>query len=335
MIRRHVFCGALALAALSAAAHADPVDMAKAKQEGSVSWYTSTPINAAQKLSDLFTKETGIKVELFRSGGEAVLRRLMQEISAGRFAADVITTSDPAATAELADKGLFVSFKPANFDKVPAEVKDMQGRFIAQRLNMLGIIARADKVAAADRPKRWADLVKPAYKGKMVMPDPSFASLQLVVVATLSQKLGWDFYKGLRKNDVMVVQGHQQVADMLKSGERLIAAEGADSYAFEDRKAGHDELTIFPAEGAFAVPAPTAIVKGGPHPEAAKALAQFMLSDAAQGLFPEIGLYGSRADAPPPKGNPKLADVKLMPVDYVAIEKSAAEVKERFAEIFQ
>ena len=313
----------------------DPVDMAAAKREGSVSWYTSTPIDAAQKIADGFTQATGVKVELFRSGGEAVLRRFMQEISAGRFAADLLTTSDPAAAAQLAEKGTFVAFKPADFAKIPAEVKDPQGRYIAQRLNMLGIILRADKVPESGRPKSWADLVKPAYKGQMVMPDPAFTSLQLVVVATLSQKLGWDFYQGLRKNDVMIVQGHQQVSDMLKRGERVIAAEGADSYAFLDRKAGHDEITIFPSEGAFAIPSPTAIVKGGPHPEAAKAFARFMLSDAAQKLFPEKGLYAANSDTPPPAGNRKLSEIKLMPVDYGYIKQNSAAIKERFAEIFQ
>jgi iron(III) transport system substrate-binding protein len=264
-----------------------------------------------------------------------VLRRFMEEISAGRFAADVITTSDPAAAARLAEQGIFVPFKPVNFDKVPAEVKDAQGRYVAQRLNMLGIIVRADKVPVPQRPKNWSDLVQPAYKGQMVMPDPAFTSLQLIVVATLSRKLGWDFYEGLKKNDIMIVEGHQQVADMLKRGERMIAAEGADSYAFLDRQVGHDEVTVFPAEGAFAIPSPTAIVKGSPHPNAAKAFLQFMLTDAAQKLFPEKGLYAARVDAPPPAGNPKLGDIKLMPVDYGDIEKNTVAIKEHFAEIFQ
>jgi hypothetical protein len=58
--------GALAIAVVVASSaraqdfKPDPVDMAAAKREASVSWYTSTPIDAAQKIADLFTKETGI-----------------------------------------------------------------------------------------------------------------------------------------------------------------------------------------------------------------------------------------------------------------------------------
>src|SRR3954463_2340992 len=84
------------VAGLSCTAFAqDTVDLAKAKAEGKVVWYTSTPLPQAQKIVNMFEKEHGIKVELFRSGGSAILRRFQQEIDAGRVAADVLTTSDP------------------------------------------------------------------------------------------------------------------------------------------------------------------------------------------------------------------------------------------------
>jgi iron(III) transport system substrate-binding protein len=313
----------------------DPVDMTAAKKEGTVSWYTSTPIKAAQKIADLFEKESGIKVQLFRSGGTAVLRRFMQEKSAGLLAADVMTISDPAAASALAARGTFVAFRPQNFDKVPDQAKDPKGFYIAQRLNMLAIAVRGDKIAPADRPKTWSDLTDPKYKGQLVMPDPSFTALQLMVVGTLSQKLGWKFYEGLKKNDVMIVQGHQQVEDMLKRGERAIAAEEDDSYAVADRKQGHPIVTVYPTEGVIAVPSPTMIIKGSRHPNAAKALASFMLSDTVQKMFPSLGIYAARVDVEPPPGSPKLSDLKLMPVDYGYIGKATADLKEHFNEIFQ
>lgn len=61
----------------------DAIDVAKAKAEGKVVWYTSTPIEQGQKIADAFQKETGIKVEMFRSGGSSILRRFQQEMDAG------------------------------------------------------------------------------------------------------------------------------------------------------------------------------------------------------------------------------------------------------------
>jgi iron(III) transport system substrate-binding protein len=336
--QRRMTCALTAaiLLGLSASAWAgDPIDVAAAKREGKVVWYTSTPIATANKIVKAFETETGVKVELFRSGGSQVIRRFMQEQQAGHLAADVLTTSDPAATATMTRKGIFVAFKPTNFDKVPAEAKDANGAHVAQRLNLITIFVRHDKIADAAAPKTWSDLLDPKYKGQMVTTDPSYTALGLMTVATLAKKFGWGFYEKLRAADTMVVQGNQQVAEMLKNGERLIAAGALDSYAADERKAGHPVATVYPAEGALIIASPTSIVKGGPNPNAAKLLAEFMLSDTAQKFFPEDGGYAARVDIAAPAGSPKLADVKALAVDYDAIEKEAAQVKRKFNEIFQ
>jgi iron(III) transport system substrate-binding protein len=330
----------LALLLLSAPAAAqtpgfkpDGVDLAAAKREGAVTWYTSTPVSTAQKIASMFEAETGIKVELFRSGGSAVLRRFMQEIDARRVIADVMTISDPAAAGALIKRDLLVPFRPKHFDKVPDAVKDPRGYHVAQRLNLAGIIVRTDK--GVPPPKNWTDLTDAKYKGLLVMPDPSYTAIQLMVVGTLSRKYGWEFYEKLRKNDIMIVQSHQQVSETLTRGERLVAAEGSDAYAWLDRKAGHKMQTVIPTDGAFLIAAPTMVIKGAAHPNAAKALAEFMISDAVQKLAPGEGLYAARSDIEPPAGNPPLAQIKLIPVDYDQVEKDAKTLKTRFNEIFQ
>jgi iron(III) transport system substrate-binding protein len=320
---------------VSGARAADQVDVAAAKKEGKVSWYTSTPIETANKLAKMFEAQTGVKVELFRSGGSAIISRFMQEQQAGRIAADVLTTSDPAAAAAMTKKGLFVAFLPAGSEKLPDSAKDPTGAYVAQRLNMMTLFVRTDKVPTASAPKTWSDVVDPKYKGQLVTTDPSFTSLQLMVIATLSKKLGWEYYEKLRKNDIMIVEGNQQVVDNLKRGERLIAVGALDSYAADARKEGHPIATVYPTEGSFIIPSPTSIIKGSPNPNAAKLFAEFMLSEPAQKLFPEDGGYAARTDIPPPAGNPKLADVKSIPVDYDQVEKDTPMVKKKFNEIFQ
>src|ERR1043166_10087426 len=99
-----------------------------------MSWYTSTPVAQAQALASRFELGTGIKVQLLRSGGQAVLRRLQQEISAGRPGADVLTMSDAGAANGLARQGILEPFRPAGFDQVADVAKDPQGRWIAPRL---------------------------------------------------------------------------------------------------------------------------------------------------------------------------------------------------------
>jgi iron(III) transport system substrate-binding protein len=335
LLRRTLLIGAaLAFAAFGAQAQ-DAVDEAAAKKEGKVVWYTSTPIELAQQIASDFQKDTGIKVELFRSGGSAILRRFQQEADAGLIAVDVLTHSDPGIADALAAKGMYVPFKPKNFDKVPEAAKDKDGRWVAQRLNMIALYYRTDLVAAADVPKLMTDLADPKYKGKMVMADPNFASLQVAVDGTLAEKLGWDFFKKLRENDIMVVQGAQQVVDMVKRGERPIAVAASVSYAIDAMAEGHKLDSFYPKDGTFLVASPTGVIKGSPNPNAAKLFAAYLLSEKQQQAVTKFGAVAALVDIAPPPGNPALSTLAITPVDYLKMEKETANIKRQFSKIFQ
>jgi iron(III) transport system substrate-binding protein len=333
---RRIALLAIALGMIAAPAYAaDHADVAAAKAEGSVVWYTSTPIQQANKIVKLFEDRYGIKVELFRTGGSQVLRRFLQETQAGRFLTDVMTTSDPGAVAELADRNMFVPFKPADAAAIPVALQDPQGRFIAQRINVIGFYGRSDMVSEADMPKTWADLTLPKYKGKLVTTDPSFTVLQLCVVGMLSKDLGWDYFKKVSANGTMIVRGGQQTFDAVKRGERPIAAGSDISYATGGILAGVPLRIVLPSDGTFVIPAPTAVVKGSPHPNAAKLLAEFMLTKEAQSVFPDNGNYAARADLPAPSGSTPLNAIKVKPVDYAFLKAHGSAIKRQFSEIFQ
>ncbi|MGH6768330.1 MAG: extracellular solute-binding protein [Xanthobacteraceae bacterium] len=321
--------------AVAPALAADPVDMAAAKKEGKVVWYCSVPIATAQKIANLFQSKTGIKVELFRSGGSNILRRFQQEGDSGRVFVDVLTHSDPAAANALTKKGKFVAFKGTDFDKVPAEVKDPQGFHVAQRLNVMAIYVRDDMLPAADRPKTWTDLLDPKYKGKIVMPDPNFSSLLVVIAGTLAKAHGWSYFERLRKSDIMVVQSNQQVSDMIKRGERAMAMAADAAYVGPVRKQGMKISILYPTDGAFVIASPSSVVKGSPNPNAAKAFADFMLSRDVQQMFPSEFLYSARTDVAGPPGYPSLTSFKIHAVDYDYIEKESSRIRRRFSEAMQ
>src|SRR5262249_19011472 len=203
----------------------------------------------------------------------------------------------------------------------------------AQRGTMMTHCSRADRRSDADAPKAWRDLLEAKYKGKMVMADPAFTSPQVSVVGTMAKERGWQFYEKLRANDVMIVQGNQQVSDMLKRGERLIAIGALDSYAADLKKEGHPIKTLYATAGVFVIPSPTSVVKGSPSPNAAKLFAEFMIGDVAQKIFPADGGYSARTDIAPPQGSPDLKSLNILAVDTDYIEKETGRIKRRFNEI--
>ena len=326
----------LLLAALlppAPAVAADAVDIAAAKREGRLVLYTSAPVQMAQKLLERFEQAYGIKGELFRSGGSAVLSRFQNERASGKITADILAVSDPAASAALARQGVFVAFKPDGMEAVPDSLRDADGYFIAQRVSILAHYGRGDLVS--EMPKSWDALLEGRYRGKLVLTDPSFSALQLGAIAMLARLKGWQYYEKLKANDVLLVQGNEQALGMVKTGERPIAA-GADSqYAREAMQAGHKISIAFPSDGTFAIPASTSVVAGSPHPNAARLFAQFMLARETQALFPENGIYAARTDVAPPSGSPGLQEIKLIAMDEDYVEKASKEVKARFNDIFQ
>jgi iron(III) transport system substrate-binding protein len=199
----------------------------------------------------------------------------------------------------------------------------------------MAMYVRNDKVAAADQPKTWTDLTQPKYKGKLVMADPSFSSLLVTIVGTLAKEHGWQYFEKLRANDIMLVQGNQQVSDMVKRGERLIAVGADAAYVGESKKEGMPLSTLYQDDGTFIIPSPSSVVKGSPNPNAAKAFAEFMLSKPVQELFPHEYLYSARTDIAGPVGYPLLSSIKMHAVDYDYIEAESTRIKRRFAEAVQ
>jgi iron(III) transport system substrate-binding protein len=312
-----------------------PVDLAAAKAEGTLSWYTSTPQNQAQKIADMFTAKTGIKVQLFRSGGEAVMTRFLTEQDAGKTAADVVTTSDPAAFNGLARDGKLLAFTPAGAELVPASAKGPNALWISQRLNLIVPAYRTDKVTSP--PASWKDLADPRFKGQLVMADPAFTSFAYLVVHSLSRdsNLGWDYFKKLAANGTMIVQGHAQLATALISGERTVAIESDAGQLFTDIQKGAPIKILSPTEGVFLINSPMAIPVKAPHPNAARAFVEFNLTPDVQQLFATEGTYSVRTDVAPPKTYPELKALKIIAVDYDAAEKENKQAKDMFAEIFK
>ena len=115
-------------------------------------------------------------------------------------------------------------FKPVGFDKVIADAKDTNGNYIAQRLTLVGMIVRTDKVEAADYPKTWTDLTNSEIQGhagdgrSVVHGDPARGGGDAVAKARLAV-----LRRRCARTTRMIVQGHEQIFDMVKRGERLVS----------------------------------------------------------------------------------------------------------------
>jgi iron(III) transport system substrate-binding protein len=307
-----------------------------AKKEGKVVWYTSLALPSAEKVAKLFEAAyPGIKVEVHRTGSQRILQRVMQELQANIKLVDVVHTSDAGHFVLLKEKKLLMKYTPAGVDAFPAGFKDKDGYYYGLRATVNVIAYNTKLVSAAEAPKTWKDLLDPKWKGKLVTAHPGYSGVIATHVLALVHLHGWDYFKQLAQNKLMLVQSAVDPAGVVASGERLVAVNGGDYYYYQMKKKGNPIEVVYPKEGVPLVVSPTAIASFAPHPNAAKLFTDFTFSRELQQVMADSeGLYTGHPEVKYPSDKPKLSDLKLLTVDAEELEKRNEEIKNRFIEFF-
>ena len=338
MKRWIVLVGALLsiLAVGSAPALAQDARVEAAKKEGKVVWYTSLALPTAEKIGKLFEAAyPGIKVEVQRTGSQRILQRVMQEQQANLKLVDVIHTSDAGHFVLLKEKKLLMKYTPAGVDAFPAGFKDKDGYYFTLRATVNVIAYNTKLVSAAEAPKTWKDLLDPKWKGKLVTAHPGYSGVISTHVLALVHLHGWEYFKQLAQNKLMLVQSAVDPAGVVASGERAVAVDGGDYYYYQMKKKGNPIEVVYPKEGVPLVVSPTAIASFAPHPNAAKLFTDFTFTRELQQVMADSeGLYTGHPEVKYPTDKPKLSDLKLLNVDAEELEKRNEEIKSRFVEFF-
>ena len=326
----------LALALSAFPAFAQDARLEVAKKEGKVVWYTSLALPSAEKVAKLFEAAyPGIKVEVHRTGSQRILQRVMQELQANLKLVDVIHTSDAGHFVLLKEKKLLMKYTPAGVDPFPAGFKDRDGYYYGLRATVNVIAYNTKLVSAGEVPKGWKDLLDPKWKGKLVTAHPGYSGVIATHVLALVHLHGWDYFKQLAQNKLMLVQSAVDPAGVVASGERLVAVNGGDYYYYQMKKKGNPIEVVYPKEGVPLVVSPTAIASFAPHPNAAKLFTDFTFSRELQQVMADSeGLYTGHPEVKYPSDKPKLSELKLLPVDPEELEKRNEEIKNRFIEFF-
>jgi iron(III) transport system substrate-binding protein len=321
---------------VAAPASAQDARLEAAKKEGKVVWYTSLALPTAEKIGKLFEAAyPGIKVEVQRTGSQRILQRVMQEMQANLKLVDVIHTSDAGHFVLLKEKKLLMKYTPPGVDAFPAGFKDKDGYYFTLRATVNVIAYNTKLVPAAEAPKGWKDLLDPKWRGKMVTAHPGYSGVISTHVLALVQLYGWDYFKQLAQNKLMLVQSAVDPAGVVASGERQVAVDGGDYYYYQMKKKGNPIEVVYPKEGVPLVVSPTAIASFAPHPNAAKLFTDFTFSRELQQVMADSeGLYTGHPDVKYPADKPKLSDLKLLTVDPEELEKRNEEIKTKFVEFF-
>lgn len=266
--------------------------------------------NAFQK------KYAGTKVEVLNKQTNAGIKYLQETTSNNQ--SDIFWASAPDAFEVLKKNGLLAVYKPKApgiATKIGAfPTNDPDGYFAGFAASGYGIMYNTRYLNAKKLPvpKEWADLEKAVYFDHVAISAPSRSGTTHLTIETILQGEGWEkgwaTNKAMAGNYAQVTERSFGVPDGVNSGTFGLGIV-IDFFGFSSKASGFPVEFVYPTVTTI-VPANVGIVKNAPHPQAAAAFIEFLLSAEGQELLFDKGIMRlpvlptAYAKAPPGMPNP-------------------------------
>ena len=258
----------------------------KARQEGTVSVYTSLSPSDAKPIVAAFEAKYGVKVEMWRGQSEGVVQRVLTEARGKRNTVDVIETNGPEMES-LAREKVLTEFYSPHFSDLPAGAIPQHRQWIPDRLNFYIVAYNTRKVRADEIPKSYEGFLDPKWKGRLAL-EANDAEWMGGMVNTWGEAKGMEFFRRLAEQKPQMRKGHILLMQLIASGEVDVGLASYYGNAASAKKRGGsvDWVAVDPV---IARPQGIAIARDTPHPHAALLFADFMLSPQAQQMLAERG----------------------------------------------
>jgi iron(III) transport system substrate-binding protein len=306
------------------------IDSAK-KEGGKVVVYSSMESSISDGIAAGFKKKTGLEMDYWRGSSTKVLDRALSEYRAGKPLFDVaITIADPMFLMQR--EGLFIKYDSPSATEYPKALID-PNLGPNYRTLLIGIVYNKNVIKPADAPKSFEDLVKPQFKGKVIMPDPTQHTTTTQWVASLPNLMGKEradkFIRELAASKPILAESLLPPVERAVSGEVPIAITLLHyTYVFRQQGAPLDYVRMpkLLGDGNY-----VALGNKAPHPSAGKAFIDYFLDDECMTLMSKLGEFVNRKGIVPPlEGVDK---IQFVPMDRLDA-KTYAEKKMEYQKIF-
>ncbi|MBI3050593.1 MAG: extracellular solute-binding protein [Acidobacteria bacterium] len=284
---------------------------AAARQEGSLTLYTTIAEKDLPTLVGPFEAKYGVTVNVWRAGTDKVLQRTLAEASARRYDVDVIHFGSPEMEALAREQVLLPVDSPLHADLQPGSVP--AHRQWAATLLSVWVQAYNTKLVGRDElPKTYADLLDPKWKGKLGVEAKDQDWFSSVVDVMGGGDRGLGFFRQLAEtNGISVRLGHTLLNNMVISGEVPLALT-VYNYMPEQAKKKGAPIDWFAIEPAIARSNAVGIARNAPHPNAALLFYEYLLGEEAQQYFVSMDYVPSNTKVASP-----LQGVQILQTDPV------------------
>jgi len=329
-----------------------------AKQEGSV-----VVLNpqfgdiTGQHLGEGFIKKYNLgpnfKFNNLRKGTGATVAQTRQEIQAGKHTVDILIVSAPGFFDEAAKRGAFEALDSGYWKDHEAGAK-AAGQYSNYPYVVVPFAYSFQPVWNSSCPgmekfsaNSYADVVKPELKGKTIASDVT-KSFTYSNTALAIQEAGVnleDLFAKLKATDPLVEFRTEAKMQMIISCQRPLDMWNLTGRAYQEILKKPDLIKILKwstyKEGQVVLGNQAAVIKGAPHPNAAKLFIEYMLSkEGADIMVEDEMMYTFLKDYTPPKeAVPYLFDLKTTKLiglkDWVAAQKEFNSLRDKWQGQFQ
>jgi iron(III) transport system substrate-binding protein len=305
---------------------------AQAQDGGQVNVICSVQAEWCNMIQTVFAKSTGIKVNMSLKGSGEALAQIIAERANPKTDVWFGGTGDPHLQA--AEQELTLEYKSAALPQLHAwaqqQAAQSKYRTVGIYSGPLGFGYNTELIAKKKLPipKRWADLLRPEYKGEIQVANPASSGTAYTMVATLVQLMGeaqaFEYMKALHKNISQYTRSGTGPIKAVARGESTLSISFVHDGPGEKLQ-GFPVETITPAEGTGAEIGSMSIIKGARNLDNAKKFYEWALTAQAQ----QFGAASKQFQLPSNKAtpvDPRVPDfkqIKFINYDYAKYGASA------------
>lgn len=261
-------------------------DLDQARKEGEVVLYTTMVVSDFQVFQKALAKKYPfLKVNHVRLGASTLVSRAIAEFRAGKHLADVYGVT-PDSLNYMRDQGILAQYISPEAKAIHKGFMDPKGFWSGITTDVLVTGVNTAQLNIKQAPRSYADYLKPEYRGKMAFHIGTSNPL-IGMVELNGEEKALAYLRNFAKQDLIQHNGYTKISQLLAAGEFPLVAFMQVTKLDKIRERG-GPVDWLPLNPSFATVSAVAVAKNAPHPNAARLLVDFYLSEEGQKALREI-----------------------------------------------
>lgn len=261
-------------------------DQEAARKEGEVVLYTTMVGSDFQVFNRALIKRYPfLRVQHIRIGASTLVARAIAEFRAGKHLADVYGVT-PDSMNYMREQGLLAQYSSPEARFLHKGFTDPKGHWSGINTDVLVTGVNTSQLSVKTAPRGYADYLKPEFKRKIAFHIGT-ANPLIGMIELQGEEKALAYMRSLARQDLIQHNGYTKIAQLLAAGEFPIVAFMQVTKLERIRERG-GPVDWIPLDPSFATVSSVAVAKNAPHPNAARLLVDFYLSEEGQKALREI-----------------------------------------------